>query len=440
MFRKWVYGLCALALISMALACGPTRITATATPPPATPSVISTGEPLSPTPIPTMATATSIPTPPATAACVRGARMVADVTVPDNTPFAPGASFVKTWRMRNSGTCAWEPGTKLVFVSGNPMGGPAAVDVPALAPGALTDVSANFIAPSTPGTYQASYQLQAPDGTRFGPVIWVQIVVPAPVTATPTPQPTVAPTTTVTPTEAPPAQADLSVQAVDLRPATPSAGSTFAIDIRITNNGLANASNFNVRALKQARGTACPGPGLVLFDRRFSVNAGQTATFSENTRINEAGDYSLCIVLDHLNEIPEADENNNFFQKNITIAGLPDLYPFYIGMNTWHPRVNQDVSVSITLRNDGNAPVRDFNVRLLRQAPGAACPGGPGTVIFDAYASLDANGSQVFMRTIRFTEVGTFQLCAILDHMNQVAESNEGNNAIKSDQNVVVSP
>ena len=233
---------------------------------------------------------------------------------------------------------------------------------------------------------------------------------------------------------------DLSVQGVDFRPATPSAGSTFAIDIRITNSGSANASNFNVRALRQARGTACPGPGTVLFDRRFSVNAGQTATFSENTQINDAGDYSICVILDHLNEIAETNENNNAFQKNITIAGLPDLYPFYIGMNTWNTRVNQDVWVSITLRNGGNAPVPDFTVRLLRQSPGAACPGGPGTVIFDAHASLDANGSQVFGQTIRFSEAGTFQLCAILDHMNRVAESNEGNNAIRSDQNVVVSP
>ncbi|MBC7225946.1 MAG: hypothetical protein H5T61_01755, partial [Thermoflexales bacterium] len=94
--------------------------------------------------------------------------------------------FVKTWRVRNSGTCAWEPGTKLVFISGAPMGGPA-VDVPALAPGAQTDVSVSLVAPSAPGTYRANYQFQAPDGTRFGVVIWVQIVVPGTPTATAAP-------------------------------------------------------------------------------------------------------------------------------------------------------------------------------------------------------------------------------------------------------------
>ncbi|MBC7228014.1 MAG: hypothetical protein H5T61_12425 [Thermoflexales bacterium] len=143
----------------------------------------------SPTPLPVGET--SAPTPTATP-CIPDARWVADVTVPDNTAIAPGTPFVKTWRVRNSGTCAWEPGTKLVFISGAPMGGPA-VDVPALAPDAQTDVSASLVAPSAPGTYRANYQFQAPDGTRFGAVIYVQIVVPA--TPTPTPSPTPSPTT-----------------------------------------------------------------------------------------------------------------------------------------------------------------------------------------------------------------------------------------------------
>lgn len=135
-------------------------------------------------------TPTETPTPQPTATvCTLGARWVADVTVPDNTPFAPGTTFVKTWRVLNSGTCDWKAGTKLVFISGDPMGGPAAVDVPALAAGSQTDISANFTAPATPGTYRANYQFQAPDGTRFGPIIWVRIVVPG------TPTPTVSPPT-----------------------------------------------------------------------------------------------------------------------------------------------------------------------------------------------------------------------------------------------------
>ena len=174
-------------LLLVALACGPVvTVVVTPTPPPAVPSPT----PETAAPAPTTAPPTEAPPPEPTTAvgCTLGARWVADVTVPDNTVIAPGTPFIKTWRVRNSGTCAWEPGTRLVFISGTPMGGPAA-DVPALAPGAQADVSVSLTAPAAPGTYRANYQFQAPDGTRFGPVIWVQIVVPG----TPSPAPVCTP-------------------------------------------------------------------------------------------------------------------------------------------------------------------------------------------------------------------------------------------------------
>ncbi len=170
-------------------------LTTASLPPSASPTPAVLAAAISPTSLPTESAVASIvpptpapiqpPTPtPSPIPCLPDARWVADVTVPDNTVFAPGTPFVKTWRVRNSGTCTWEPGTRLVFVSGDPLGGPPAVDVPALAPGAQTDVSVSLVAPSAPGTYRTNYQFQAPDGTRFGSIIWVQIVVPGTPTAT----------------------------------------------------------------------------------------------------------------------------------------------------------------------------------------------------------------------------------------------------------------
>ena len=37
--------------------------------------------------------------------CTLNASWVADVTVPDNTEFAPSTTFHKVWHVRNSGTC-----------------------------------------------------------------------------------------------------------------------------------------------------------------------------------------------------------------------------------------------------------------------------------------------------------------------------------------------
>ncbi len=189
-------GVMAILLLTI-LACGPVA-TVVVTP---TPEAVAIATAISPIPPGTPEAATpgvtatrpmeTPPPEPTTAVgCTLSAHWVADVTVPDNTAFAPNTPFVKTWRVRNSGTCAWEAGTQLVFASGDQMGGPSSVSVPAVAPGATTDISVNLTAPATPGSYQGNWQLQAPDGTRFGAIIWVKIVVPPPATATATLTPT----------------------------------------------------------------------------------------------------------------------------------------------------------------------------------------------------------------------------------------------------------
>ncbi|MGD1996566.1 MAG: NBR1-Ig-like domain-containing protein [Anaerolineae bacterium] len=127
------------------------------------------------------------------AGCTLNAAFVTDVTVPDGTEFSPGASFTKVWRLRNTGSCPWEPGTQLAFISGDPIGGPGSVAVGGVATGSTTDISVNLAAPMTPGTYEGNWQLRAPDGTHFGPAVYVRIVVPEPITVTPTAEPCVPP-------------------------------------------------------------------------------------------------------------------------------------------------------------------------------------------------------------------------------------------------------
>ena len=126
--------------------------------------------------------------------CTLNASYVADVTIPDDTELAPGTSFVKTWRLRNSGTCDWGEGFTLVFVSGDQMGGPASVQVPATAAGSTVDVNVNLVAPGSPGTYRGNWRMRSDTGTVFGTQVYVQIVVPAPATSTPEPTNTPEPT------------------------------------------------------------------------------------------------------------------------------------------------------------------------------------------------------------------------------------------------------
>ncbi|MCP4542743.1 MAG: hypothetical protein GY832_36940 [Chloroflexi bacterium] len=135
--------------------------------------------PTSPPTVQPTATATPIP-------CTYGASFVADVTIPDNTVLPPGAEFVKTWRLRNSGTCDWEQGFKFVFVAGERMGGPAMVDAPPTAAGASADISISFKAPQGSGAYRSRWRMRTSGGQEFGDRPFVLVKVPTP---TPGPDP-----------------------------------------------------------------------------------------------------------------------------------------------------------------------------------------------------------------------------------------------------------
>ncbi len=149
----------------------------------------------SPTEVPT-----DTPTPTATpivgsgpGGCVLKGAYIADVTIPDGTVLAPNAAFVKTWRIRNDGTCAWDAGYQLVYAEGNQMSGPAAVNIPSAAAGQTIDVSVNLVAPGATGDFTGKWRLRASNNAIFGGYTVVIKVVGTP---TPTPSPTATPTLT----------------------------------------------------------------------------------------------------------------------------------------------------------------------------------------------------------------------------------------------------
>ena len=117
------------------------------------------------TPLPTM---TLVPTATPVSYC-DWAFFVKDVTVPDDSLMGPGETFVKTWRIKNRGTCAWTPDYMLVFNSGSAMGGTTSVRLPGyVAPGQTADVSVTLTAPLEPGDYAGYWMLRNPSGALFG--------------------------------------------------------------------------------------------------------------------------------------------------------------------------------------------------------------------------------------------------------------------------------
>ena len=130
--------------------------------------------PMAPTPTFTVESPTSdssgtVPQPSNTPAPTFKVVFITDVTIPDNMVVEPGKTFKKTWRLRNDGTGTWASNFKLVFVSGDSMGGPASKTLDeTVAPGQTIDVSVDLTAPSLPKTYKGNWMLQTATGTNFG--------------------------------------------------------------------------------------------------------------------------------------------------------------------------------------------------------------------------------------------------------------------------------
>ena len=94
---------------------------------------------------------------------------VKDVSIPDGTVLSPGSSFVKTWRLKNKGTCTWTSAYTLIFASGHQMSGPISMSLPGnVNPGETIDVSVNLIAPGTEGQYIGYWMLRNASGVSFG--------------------------------------------------------------------------------------------------------------------------------------------------------------------------------------------------------------------------------------------------------------------------------
>ena len=123
---------------------------------------------------------------------------VSDVTIPDGTSENPGASFVKTWALQNTGTCTWDTGFTIRFFSGDQMGGTSGPVTSSVAPGGQTDVSVTLTAPLTAGTYQGNWRLADDSELTFGEI--VDVVIDVNGNATDTPELTDTPTYTATST------------------------------------------------------------------------------------------------------------------------------------------------------------------------------------------------------------------------------------------------
>lgn len=111
--------------------------------------------------------------------CTDDAEFVENVTIPDRTEIEPGDTFVKTWRMRNVGTCTWTNNYSWAFKGGNALTIQEISPLDIVSPGEEVDISVTLIAPDSPGLYSGEWQLSGSNQFEgFGPEVYYLITVP----------------------------------------------------------------------------------------------------------------------------------------------------------------------------------------------------------------------------------------------------------------------
>ena len=144
---------------------------------------------------------------------------------PDGTEFEVGESFTKTWRLKNTGTCTWNTNYKIVFGSGDKMGGPSSKNLTqSVAPNEQVDISVDLVTPNSTGTYKGTWQIVDDLGNTFVYNIWVEIVA----------------------VETEVAEPDLTITEFSLNPATPVQGENVHVRVRAHNAGMADSGGFKM--------------------------------------------------------------------------------------------------------------------------------------------------------------------------------------------------
>lgn len=100
-----------------------------------------------------------------------------DVTILDGTAMTPGQEFVKTWKIKNTGNCAWGDGYSLTYSYGERMDGQPVPLGAVVQVGQEVDISVTFKAPAAIGEYTSAWQMANATGVTFGKAVFVKIIV-----------------------------------------------------------------------------------------------------------------------------------------------------------------------------------------------------------------------------------------------------------------------
>ena len=211
------------------------------------------------------------------------------------------------------------------------------------------------------------------------------------------------------------AASDLIITGVDFSPDPSVVTDAMTATVHVYNQGNTAAGQFRVQWKPSPFGTVQSKQVNGL-----AANTGTDVVFNYTYAL--PGTFLTTSTVDVLNSVPETNEFNNVFWKNLVVdPALPDLVVFNTQMTPASPTAGLPAQLKVTVKNVGHRSAADFQVQwkpsplglaLTQQVNGPLAVGATADVYFDYTYSLG----------------GTFTGTITVDSANRVSEVSESNN------------
>ena len=239
-----------------------------------------------------------------------------------------------------------------------------------------------------------------------------------------------------------PAKPDLVVTAVTWTPANPATGQAVKFSATIKNQGSAATAAGVVKGVRfsvdgvtknwsDTSSTALAAGASVT----LTANSGPTGSA---TWPATAGPHTVTALVDDVNRIAESDETNNVKTALLTV-GTPGVRADLVVTNiSWAPPsllANTAARFSATVKNVGTRSTQrgtavGVSFRINGVATGATFSDTAKDQLLPGESvTVTANGGGT-AGTWKPTAAGTVSVTAVVDDINRIPESNEGNNQL----------
>ncbi len=228
--------------------------------------------------------------------------------------------------------------------------------------------------------------------------------------------------------------ADLTITGLTATPSSATAGQNIDVAVTVKNAGAVSAVAFSVSIYKNLASVPTTVTAKDATKTVASLAPGASTTVSFSISYAAEGTYQLRALTDSTAKVFELNENNNAGGPvTITVNPAnpqPDLTITSLTADPTSVAINGTVSVSVTVKNNGNADAGAFDVTIypdLASVPDPSTPKGSGNT--QTVGGLAAGASTTLTFSTSYASAGSKSLRALSDSNASVGESNEGNNA-----------